>query len=103
MSAIKKTLKKLFSAEKLQPDQTTVPKETGNFILDDIFDFDSATICPVCASGDIATFVYGKPRLSTKIVEGFESGKIISGGCMIRKTAPRWHCYNCKKDFGRLR
>ena len=103
MSAIKKTLIKLFSFEKLRPDQTTAPEETGNFIIDGNFDFDSVPICPACASRNIATFIYGKPRLSTKIVEGFESGKIISGGCMIRKTAPKWHCYNCKKDFGRLR
>ncbi|MCK5913757.1 MAG: hypothetical protein KAG12_07740 [Desulfuromusa sp.] len=100
---IKKIVKKIFSIEKFGSDQTTTPEETGNFILDDNFDLDNVPICPACSSRDIATFIYGKPRLSTKIVEGFESGKIISGGCMIRKTAPKWHCYNCKKDFGRLR
>ncbi|MCK4503172.1 MAG: class I SAM-dependent methyltransferase [Desulfuromonadales bacterium] len=75
---------------------------TDNFIIDDNFDFDSTPTCPACASNNVAIFVYGKPRLSRIIIEGFESGKIISGGCMIRKTAPKWHCHNCNKDFGRL-
>jgi hypothetical protein len=67
------------------------------------FDLDNIPPCPVCASTDVAIFIYGKPPLRKVILEGLESGKIISGGCMIRRTAPKWHCYNCNKDFGRLR
>ncbi|NOQ41685.1 MAG: hypothetical protein GQ563_04195 [Desulfuromusa sp.] len=103
MSVLKKVLRQWFSSGESEPDQSPLAKETDNFILDDNFGFDSVPPCPACASNNVAIFVYGKPRLSRIIVEGFESGKIISGGCMIRKTAPKWHCYNCNKDFGRLR
>jgi len=103
MSVLKKVLHQWFSCGRFSVDQSTITEETDSFILDDDFDFDSVPACPGCASRNVAIFVYGKPRLSRKVIEGFESGKIISGGCMIRKTAPKWHCYNCDKDFGRLR
>ncbi len=67
------------------------------------FDLDNTPPCPTCGSDDVAIFVYGKPQMDKVTLEGLESGKIISGGCMIRKTAPKWHCYNCNNDFGRLR
>jgi len=67
------------------------------------FDLDNIPPCPTCGSDNVAIFIYGKPPLERAILEGLESGKIISGGCMIRVTAPKWHCYQCKNDFGRLR
>jgi hypothetical protein len=67
------------------------------------FDLDNIPPCPNCASTDVAVFIYGKPPLKSVILDGLESGKIISGGCMIRRTAPKWHCYSCNNDFGRLR
>lgn len=102
MSVLKKALRQWFSSGESEPVQSPLAKETDNFILDDNFDLNTVPACPACASKNVATFVYGKPRLNRIIVEGFESGKIISGGCMIRKTAPKWHCHNCNKDFGRL-
>ncbi len=67
-------------------------------------DFDLAKIppCPKCKSAEVAKIVYGKPALTRQVIEGLESGKIISGGCMIQQGAPEWHCNRCNKDFGRL-
>ena len=102
MSALNNILQKLFFPKK---QTTTLPApndESDSFVLGKDFDFDSIPPCPACKSSQVAVFIYGKPRLSRVIVEGFESGKFISGGCMIRETAPKWHCYDCNKDFGRL-
>ena len=67
-------------------------------------DFDPAgyPTCPFCNSDNIGKFVYGKPALTRQILVGFESGQIISGGCMLSENAPEWHCHQCKKDFGQM-
>lgn len=103
MAVLKKVLQQLFSSKRFSTTQAIVTEETGNFTCDNNFDFDNVPACPDCASNNVASFVYGKPQLDKIIIAGLESGKIISGGCMIRKTAPKWHCYNCNKDFGQLR
>ena len=72
------------------------------FVLDENFDLDAHPPCPRCQSDDVAIIVYGKPMLTRKIVEGFDSGRLISGGCMVRSTAPKWHCNSCHEDFGKL-
>lgn len=102
MSVLKKALRQLLSIEDISPEEVATGEEANHTALDNSFDFDSVSACPACGSNNVAIYVYGKPQLSRRMVEGLESGKIISGGCMIRKTAPKWHCRHCNKDFGRL-
>jgi 2-polyprenyl-3-methyl-5-hydroxy-6-metoxy-1,4-benzoquinol methylase len=66
------------------------------------FDLGNVPPCPHCGSNDVAKMLYGKPALTRQILEGLESGKIISGGCMIHGGAPGWHCNHCHQDFGHL-
>ena len=100
MSFFRKIQQQLFSSGKIHSHQLSVTEDSDSFSLDD--NFDTIPACPACASDNVAIFAYGKPQLNRKIIEGFESGKIIPGGCMIHKTTPKWHCHNCNKDFGRL-
>ncbi len=102
MSVLKKARRPLLSNAEVSPEEVATAEEADYCASDDRFDFDSVSACPTCGSNNVAIYVYGKPTLSRRMVEGLESGKIISGGCMIRKTAPKLHCYNCNKDFGRL-
>ena len=73
-----------------------------NFVVDENFVMSSHPPCPACGSDNIAIYVYGKPLLTRDIIAAFESGRIISGGCMIRQQAPKWHCNKCSTDFGHL-
>jgi hypothetical protein len=98
MFSLKNRLCQLFSTR--QPVECQAGDDD---FLENNFDLDDIPPCPVCGSNDVAIFIYGKPPLKSFILEGLESGKIISGGCMIRRTAPKWHCYDCNNDFGRLR
>ena len=98
MFSLKNRLCQLFSTKQLVKHQ-----EGENNSPETDFDLNNLPPCPVCASSDVAIFIYGKPPLRKGVLEGLESGKIISGGCMIRKTTPKRHCYNCNHDFWRLR
>ena len=73
-----------------------------DFVPNQDFDLDKTPACPHCQSKDVAKLIYGKPALTRQILEGLESGKIISGGCMIHGGAPQWHCNSCRRDFGHL-
>ena len=86
-----------------EPREEWTCSTEDNFVLDENFDPDKHPPCPRCGSNDVAVIVYGKPLLTRRIMEGFDSGKLISGGCMVRDKAPRWHCHNCRKDFGKLK
>jgi len=101
VSFLSRLTQSLLSGKKLRskpPDRSS----SLNFIIDDDFDLDNRPHCPKCNAEDIATIIYGKPLLSRKILAGFESGRLISGGCLVRSTAPRWHCNQCGADFGQL-
>ncbi|MEA3363321.1 MAG: hypothetical protein U9Q61_08660 [Thermodesulfobacteriota bacterium] len=102
MTLFKKIQQQFFSFGKRHSHPLPATEDTDSFALDDNFNFANIPDCPACGSDNVAIFAYGKPRLSKIIIEGFESGKIIPGGCMILKTTPKWHCYNCNRDFGRL-
>ena len=66
------------------------------------FDLSVTPCCPHCSSANVAKMIYGKPTLTRQMIEGLETGKIISAGCMIHGGAPEWHCYSCKRDFGHI-
>lgn len=73
-----------------------------HFISDADIDLDNFPTCPKCGTHDVAMIIYGSPMMTTKIHAAFESGRLLSGGCMVRKSAPAWHCYQCGADYGRL-
>lgn len=81
-------------------DQPSLAAE--NFVQNQDFDLSKVPTCPHCQSKDVAKMIYGKPALTRQIIEGLESGKIISGGCMLHGGAPEWHCNSCRRDFGHL-
>ncbi len=55
--------------------------------------------CPHCGSEQVARIVYGKPPLTRHVLQGLESGEIISGGCLVQQGAPEWHCHSCNQQF----
>lgn len=84
------------------PETEQQSLESEYFIQNQDFDLNKKTPCPYCRSENVAKMIYGKPALTRQIIEGLESGSIVSGGCMIHGGAPEWHCNSCKRDFGHL-
>lgn len=83
-------------------NRTTCEVPPHNFILDTDIDLDNFPKCPRCRSDAVAMIIYGSPMMTTKIHRAFETGQLIAGGCMVRKSAPAWHCHGCQNDFGKL-
>ena len=81
-------------------DQQALP--TDLMLQNQDFDLHLSRPCPHCKATDVARILYGKPALTRQILEGLETGKIISGGCLIHPAAPQWHCNLCNTDFGQL-
>ena len=54
--------------------------------------------CPLC-NKELVDIYYGMPSLET--VKLVEEKKAYLGGCeiLIDKPQPKYHCYNCNKDF----
>lgn len=53
--------------------------------------------CPECDSTSVVPIVYGMP--GGKMVEQYERGEIVLGGCCISGDDPRWHCEGCNCDW----
>ncbi len=73
----------------------------GVMLQDDVT-FDGIPPCPRCKATDVARIIYGKPPLTRQILEGLESGRLVSGGCLVHQGAPAWRCNRCNRDFGQL-
>ena len=58
-------------------------------------------VCPFCGGRHIAAYLRGMPAYSEELMKAIDDGEIILGGCCISGNDPRWHCHDCKKDFGR--
>ena len=56
--------------------------------------------CPKCGNRNIAKYLWGMPAFTKQLEEDLEAGRVILGGCMITESDPKFHCNNCKKDFG---
>ena len=66
--------------------------------------------CPFCGSRDTARILYGKPNMTEYLENKIRQKKVVLGGCRIEEaesggsrivTAPKRHCNECGKDFGR--
>ncbi|PLY04710.1 MAG: hypothetical protein C0622_02415 [Desulfuromonas sp.] len=73
-------LGRLFGTKAKQKIDPFCAMAADNLILDEDFDPSRHPDCPHCKSTDVATFIYGKPLLTRKILVGFENGQLISGG-----------------------
>lgn len=56
--------------------------------------------CPKCGNRNIAEYLWGMPAFTEQLEEELAAGHVVLGGCMITKSEPKYHCNNCKKDFG---
>ena len=106
MMKIRSTIARLFdalkgtkSATKDNPDDHL----SETLLQDRDLDPSGFPPCPKCKASQTSKIIYGKPALTRQMLSGLESGRIISGGCMIRPGAPKWHCPRCRHDFGRLK
>lgn len=55
--------------------------------------------CPSCEGNSIAMILYGLPYFES-IKPELESGKVSLGGCTISSNSPKWHCNECKAEWG---
>jgi hypothetical protein len=55
------------------------------------------TSCPRCQSRDVVTIVYG--RLAPEGQQRVRDGLIVSGGCMVDRENPDWHCKSCRYEW----
>lgn len=53
-------------------------------------------ICPKCNSHKLKKIIYGYP--SPELIEAYEKGEIILGGCCIEDNSPFYKCSNCGED-----
>lgn len=57
--------------------------------------------CPKCGSTKIGKYQYGLPVMTAKTKRDVDAGKIILGGCTIKRdVSPKYHCHACENDFG---
>jgi hypothetical protein len=56
--------------------------------------------CPKCGNRNVAEYLWGMPAFTKKLEEELEVGHVVLGGCMITESDPKYHCNNCKNDFG---
>jgi ribosomal protein L37AE/L43A len=74
----------------------------GQYVRNQKIDVHNRPACPHCGAAEVVKIIYGKPPLTRQLLEDLESGRVISGGCMIHSGAPEWHCSSCNNEFGQL-
>lgn len=57
--------------------------------------------CPKCKSTNVARIIYGLLCPGPAMLEEFNKGTIIRGGCVIKRDSPKYHCNNCGCDWGK--
>ena len=57
--------------------------------------------CPKCGSVRVAEIFYGLPYFSAALERDIEVGKIVLGGCGIKRDSPSWHCNDCRNEWGK--
>ena len=62
--------------------------------LDDFLGYEPK--CPECGN-KLVKIVYGFP--SNKVIKEADKKNIYLGGCEINDDNPKYHCYNCDKNF----
>jgi hypothetical protein len=54
--------------------------------------------CPKCGSNRPIPIEYGEP--GSEMEKAWEEGRIQLGGCCIESDSPKWHCKDCKHEWG---
>jgi len=76
--------------------------QNGHGLKPSAIKFSKKTPCPDCKESKVADILYGMISVTPKLQKDIDGKKVILGGCMIYDGAPQWHCFNCKKDYGKL-
>ena len=58
--------------------------------------------CPKCNSKNIAEILWGLPNF-IEIKDDLEAGKIFLGGCCVTDESSKWHCNDCKHEWGKVK
>ena len=53
--------------------------------------------CPTCGSLSVAKILYGYPGI--EMIEDYERGDIVLGGCCVTENDPEWHCKDCEHEW----
>ena len=56
--------------------------------------------CPRCGSTDVASILWGYPAFGEQLERDLDEDRVVLGGCILEDDSPKWHCNNCKKEFG---
>ncbi len=56
--------------------------------------------CIKCGSGRVAPILYGMPAFSEELERKLNSQKLYLGDCCVTGADPKYHCFECKKNFG---
>ena len=57
--------------------------------------------CHKCGSNRVGRIQYGMPAFDEALERKIREEKIYLGGCCISGNDPKWHCFACKKNFGK--
>jgi hypothetical protein len=60
----------------------------------------AAPSCPNCSSPKIAEILFGFPNDIESIQSKLDSGELILGGCDVSTDSPKWHCLECRHEWG---
>lgn len=56
--------------------------------------------CPRCGNTNTGKILYGMPHYTEELERQERLHEIYIGGCCITGHDPRYHCFNCQKNFG---
>lgn len=56
--------------------------------------------CVKCGSHNTAEYLYGMPIMDDELKKNIDDKKVILGGCTVTEFNPKYHCNECKQDFG---
>ena len=59
--------------------------------------------CPECGSTAVIPWVFGLPCPGTedKLLSAEARGELMVGGCVMGPDSPKWHCNECRHDWGK--
>ena len=59
-------------------------------------------VCPECGAENVAVILWGMPAFTEELQQQIDAGSVYLGGCCISANSPKYHCNNCRAEFGRI-
>ena len=59
-------------------------------------------VCPKCGSWRVAPILYGMPVMDDEMQQAISNQEMYIGGCKELINAPAYHCYACRRNFGKV-